>query len=100
MLHELDMEMENGKGFRFVRYADDFSIYCKTKTGSKENWQQNLCLPTGQTKTADQQGEEWNPPTYGFQILGYGFVPTYQKGVKGKYQLVVEKSAGNHSKPS
>lgn len=27
-----------------------------------------------------------------FNILGYGFVPTYQKGVKGQYQLVVEKS--------
>src|SRR3712207_4216158 len=24
-----------------------------------------------------------------FQILGYRFVPTYQKGDKGKYQLVV-----------
>jgi hypothetical protein len=27
-----------------------------------------------------------------FSILGYGFVPTYQKGVKGQYQLIVEKS--------
>ena len=26
-----------------------------------------------------------------FQILGYGFVPTYRKGEKGKYQLVVTK---------
>lgn len=26
-----------------------------------------------------------------FKILGYGFVPIYQKGVKGKYQLVVDK---------
>ncbi len=24
-----------------------------------------------------------------FEILGYKFVPTYEKGVKGKYQLVV-----------
>tara|TARA_B100001079_G_scaffold230686_1_gene209989 strand:- start:1668 stop:1982 length:315 start_codon:yes stop_codon:yes gene_type:complete len=24
----------------------------------------------------------------GFQVLGFGFVPTYKKGEKGKYQLV------------
>jgi hypothetical protein len=26
-----------------------------------------------------------------FKILGYDFVSTYRKGVKGKYQLVVEE---------
>jgi RNA-directed DNA polymerase len=26
-----------------------------------------------------------------FNILGYGFVPTYHKGDKGKYQLVVQE---------
>ena len=26
-----------------------------------------------------------------FSLLGHAFVPTYQKGVRGKYQLVVEK---------
>ena len=30
MLHELDRELER-QGLRFVRYADDFSIYLKTK---------------------------------------------------------------------
>jgi hypothetical protein len=28
-----------------------------------------------------------------FQLLGFGFVPTYQKGVKGQYQLVVSEKA-------
>ena len=27
-----------------------------------------------------------------FKVLGYGFVPTYKKGEKGKYQLVVKAS--------
>ncbi len=27
-----------------------------------------------------------------FQVLGYGFVPTYKKGEKGKYQLIVKPS--------
>jgi len=26
-------------------------------------------------------------------VLGYGFVPTYKKGEKGKYQLVADKKA-------
>ena len=30
MLHELDTEMER-LGLKFIRYADDFSIYCKTR---------------------------------------------------------------------
>ncbi len=32
-----------------------------------------------------------------FQVLGFGFVPTYQKGERGKYQLVVVKSAEAHN---
>lgn len=39
MLHELDMEMER-QGLRFVRYADDFSIYCKTKTEARKTGNQ------------------------------------------------------------
>ncbi|MEP7266445.1 MAG: reverse transcriptase domain-containing protein [Saprospiraceae bacterium] len=35
MLHELDKEMER-KGLRYVRYADDFSIYCKTLKESRK----------------------------------------------------------------
>jgi hypothetical protein len=27
-----------------------------------------------------------------FALLGYGFVPTYRKGEKGRYQLIVEES--------
>jgi retron-type reverse transcriptase len=30
MLHELDTEMER-LDLKFIRYADDFSIYCRTK---------------------------------------------------------------------
>jgi len=37
MLHELDMEMERRK-LRFVRYADDFSIYCKTNNEARKQY--------------------------------------------------------------
>ena len=33
-----------------------------------------------------------------FKILGYGFVPTYQKGEKGKYQLVASDKSWKNLK--
>jgi RNA-directed DNA polymerase len=91
MLHELDSELER-QGLRFVRYADDFSIYCKTKfearkTGNKvyRYLRDKLKLPINREKSGICR-------PVNFSILGYGFVPTYQKGVKGQYQLIVEKS--------
>jgi len=88
ILHELDMKMEE-LDLRFVRYADDFSIYCKTKSQARKAGntiylylRDKLKLPINRTKSGIRR-------PINFQILGYGFVPTYKKGVKGKYQLVV-----------
>jgi group II intron reverse transcriptase/maturase len=88
MLHELDKEMER-LGLNFVRYADDFSIYCKTKTeAAKANrlviafLRDKLKLPINTDKSGIRR------PVH-LQVLGFGFVPTYRKGEKGKYQLVV-----------
>ena len=91
MLHELDKEMEK-RGLHFVRYADDFSIYCKTRQEARKVGnaiyvflRDKLKLPINREKSGIRR-------PVNFKILGYGFVPSYQKGVKGKYQLVVEKS--------
>jgi len=90
MLHELDTELER-LGFRFVRYADDFSIYCKSKSEARKAGNQiyiylrdKLKLPINREKSGIRRPVQ-------FQILGYGFVPIYQKGAKGKYQLVVTR---------
>ena len=90
ILHELDKYMEV-KGMKFVRYADDFSIYCKTKSQAKFQGNEvykflrdKLKLPINREKSGIRR-------PVNFQILGYGFVPTYRKGEKGKYQLVVTK---------
>jgi group II intron reverse transcriptase/maturase len=89
MLHELDMEMER-HNLRYVRYADDFSIYCKTENEARKTGnsiylylRDQLKLPINREKSGIRR-----PLT--FKILGYGFVSTYRKGEKGKYQLVVE----------
>jgi len=90
ILHELD-EYMGKQGMKFVRYADDFSVYCKTKSQAKFHGNEvykflrdKLKLPVNLDKSGIRR-----PVT--FQILGYGFVPTYRKGEKGKYQLIVTK---------
>ena len=35
MLHELDRHLEK-RGLKYVRYADDFSIYCKKKSEARK----------------------------------------------------------------
>ena len=90
MLHKLDMEMTRC-GLRFVRYADDFSIYCKTKSEASRvgnniflYLRDKLRLPINREKSGIRR-------PVNFTILGYSFVPTYQKGVQGKYQLIVDR---------
>lgn len=88
MLNELDKEMEK-QGLRYVRYADDFSIYTKSEHTARKignsiylSLKDKLKLPINREKSGIRK-------PVNFTILGYSFVPTYVKGVKGKYQLVV-----------
>jgi RNA-directed DNA polymerase len=88
MLNELDKEMER-RGLKYVRYADDFSIYCKSKYEAQKIGNEiylflknKLKLPINREKSGIRR-----PLT--FTLLGYGFAPTRVKGEKGKYQLVV-----------
>jgi len=90
MLHELDRELER-RGLKYVRYADDFSIYSKSKRQAREIGnsiyeflKDKLKLPINREKSGIRR------PVH-FQILGFGFVPTYKKGEKGQYQMVVSE---------
>ena len=81
------------KGLKFVRYADDFSIYCKSKAEAKRigNYvylflRDKLKLPINKAKSGIRRPSN-------FELLGHAFVPTYKKGEKGKYQLVVKESS-------
>lgn len=92
MLNELDRELER-QGLRFVRYADDFSIYLKTKTSARKVGnsiyrflKRKLKLPINRKKSGIRR------PVH-FTILGFGFVPTYRKGERGKYQLIVSEKS-------
>ncbi|SFN78547.1 group II intron reverse transcriptase/maturase [Salegentibacter flavus] len=91
LLNELDKELEK-RGHRYVRYADDFSIYVRSKPAAKrvgnsiyKFLRDKLRLPINREKSGIRK-----PLT--FQVLGFGFVPTYKKREKAKYQLVAEAS--------
>jgi hypothetical protein len=91
MLHELDKEMER-IGLGFIRYADDFSIYCKTKTEAREMGNRIYVFLHDKLKLSINREKSGIRRPINFSLLGYSFVATYQKGVQGQYQLVVEKS--------
>ena len=92
LLNELDKELEK-RGLRYVRYADDFSIYLHSKAAAKRVGnsiyrflRDRLRLPINREKSGLRRPSN-------FTLLGYGFVPTYKRGERGRYQLIVAKSS-------
>jgi group II intron reverse transcriptase/maturase len=90
LLHELDKELEK-RGHRYVRYADDFSIYVRSKKAARrvgnsiyQFLKDRLRLPINREKSGIRR-------PLSFELLGYAFVSSYKKGERGKVQLVVSK---------
>lgn len=92
LLDVLDKELER-RNLKYVRYADDFSIYTKSKKEARKVGNEiylflrdKLKLPINREKSGIRRPSD-------FELLGHAFVPTYERGVKGKYQLVVKKNS-------
>jgi RNA-directed DNA polymerase len=92
LLDELDKELA-GRELRYVRYADDFSIYAKSKVEARQIGnsiviflRDKLRLPINKEKSGIRRPSN-------FELLGHGFVPIYKKGIKGQYQFVVKKKS-------
>ena len=90
LLHELDKELQK-RGHRWVRYADDFSIYVKSEKAARRVGngiflflKDRLRLPINRAKSGIRRPLQ-------FELLGYTFVSSYTKGERGNYQLVVSK---------
>lgn len=83
MLNELDKELEN-RGHRFVRYADDMVILCKSKR-SAERTLRNI-IPYIEEKLFLQVNREKTVVAYIREIkfLGYSF---YENGKGGRLRL-------------
>lgn len=97
LLNELDKELEK-RGHRYVRYADDFSIYLKSNRAARrvgngifKYLRDELHLPINKEKSGIRKPLQ-------FELLGYAFVSSYERGAKGKYQLVVSKKKWNSLK--
>jgi len=92
MLNELDKEMEKQE-LRYVRYADDFSIYTKSEQSARKIGNSIYLFLKNKLKLPINREKSGIRKPVNFKILGYGFVPTYAKGEKGKYQLIASKKS-------
>ena len=88
LLTELDNELER-RGLRFVRYADDFSIFVKSKLAASRVKRNITSFIEDKLhlKINEEKSQICRP--YQYFTLGYGFVSSYKKGDKGKYDLRV-----------
>jgi RNA-directed DNA polymerase len=92
LLHELDKELEKQQQ-KYVRYADDFSIYCKTKQAARKVGNKIFLFLKEKLKLTINREKSGIRKPVQFEILGYRFVPTYIRGDRGKYQLTVSDKA-------
>jgi len=90
MLHELDRELEK-QGHRYVRYADDFSVYTKSKTTARKIGNNVYLFLKNKLKLSINREKSGIRKPVQFKLLGYSFVSTYKKGDRGTYQLVVSE---------
>ena len=88
MLDGLDKELSR-MGVKYVRYADDFSIYCQEENEAKEVQEkiykflnEKLHLPVNEEKSGIRTPEE-------FTILGYGFESSKDESKRNEYCLIV-----------
>ena len=88
MLNILDKELGK-QGLRYVRYADDFSIYTKSNQTARKIGNNIYLFLKNKLKLPINREKSGIRKPVNFTILGYGFTPTFVKGEKGKYQLVV-----------
>src|SRR5690554_3986768 len=88
ILDVLDRHMES-KRLRYVRYADDFSVYTSSKSEAKRIGNELYIFLRNALKLPINKAKSGIRRPVNFELLGHGFVPVYKKGVKGQYQLVV-----------
>ena len=92
LLDELDRELEK-RGHKFVRYADDCSIFLTSRRAAERVLasitsflEKKLHLEVNKEKTSICR-------PVNFVLLGHGFVASYKKGDKGKYRLCIAKKS-------
>jgi group II intron reverse transcriptase/maturase len=97
MLNELDKEL-TAMGVKYVRYADDFSIYCQEEREAEEVQEkiykflkEKLHLPISEEKSGIRTPEE-------FTILGHGFERSKDESERNDYHLIAGKKSWKNLK--
>ncbi len=92
LLTELDNELST-RGIRFVRYADDCSMFLRSKRAAyrvlnniTKFLETKLKLEVNKEKTSVCRPVK-------FELLGHCFTSTYKKGERGKYRLSISKKS-------
>lgn len=92
LLTELDNELST-RGIRFVRYADDCSMFLRSKRAAyrvlnkiTRFLEKKLKLEVNKEKTSVCRPVK-------FELLGHCFTSTYKKGERGKYRLSISKKS-------
>ncbi len=92
MLDQLDKYLEK-RGYRFIRYADDFSIYTRSKSEAKSIGNEVYLFLRDRLSLQINRDKSGIRRPSNFTVLGHSFTSVYKKGSKGQYQLIVSKSS-------
>jgi RNA-directed DNA polymerase len=88
LLNELDKEL-NKRGLRYIRYADDCSIFVSSKCSARRVLKGITKFIEADLKLKVNRQKTKICRPINFCILGYNFVSSYEKGAKGNYRLRV-----------
>jgi len=81
MLNELDKELEI-RGHKFVRYADDLVILCKSKRSAERVMQSITKFIEGQLYLHVNKEKSQVAPIYRVKFLGYSFYKNQKRSVR------------------
>lgn len=106
LLNELDHELEK-RGHRFVRYADDMVILCKSKASAAQTLEhivpyieKKLFLKANREKTEVAYAGKIKFLGYGFYKNRKGFLPRVHQKSKAKLKAKVKELTGRRYVPS
>ncbi len=88
----LDQCLEN-MGCNFIRYADDFSIYTRSKSEARSIGNEVYLFLRDKLDLQINRSKSGIRRPSNFKELGQCFTSIYKKGSKGQYQLIVSKSS-------
>ncbi len=90
MLDQLDKYLEK-RGCKFIRYADDFSIYTKSKSEARSIGNEVYLFLRDKLELQINREKSGIRRPSNFTVLGHTFTSVYKKGSKGQFQLIASK---------